>query len=84
MTGYGHREGLTWALASLAVHGRRTPCQEPVLTPLWHGDAAERAQAERECLGCPVLALCRAYGDEIGERWGVLGGVDRERKAGAA
>lgn len=35
------------------------------------------------CTGCPVLTLCGAAADEAGEHWGVWGGVDRTRRAGA-
>lgn len=39
--------------------------------------------AARFCTTCPVRDLCAAVGDVNGEVWGVWGGVDRTRRAGA-
>lgn len=57
--------------------GRRTPCQTDP-DPFTSDDREDRAEAAEACRrGCPVLELCGRYADAQGERWGVLGGVDR-------
>jgi hypothetical protein len=68
---------LTAALAALGALGRSTPCQERG-GDLWFGSPSERLAAVQLCGPCPVVTLCRAFGDEVAEQWGVPGGVDRE------
>lgn len=43
-------------------------------------DSGTRAIAARACAPCPVRGLCGAYADLAGERFGVWGGLDRERR----
>jgi hypothetical protein len=47
---------LTRALINLAASGLRTHCSDPGSRELWVSDhPAERTEAARLCIGCPVL-----------------------------
>lgn len=72
--GHEAREQLARALLTLAEAGQRPRCSD---SPQLHlsDDPAERATAARQCVGCPLLDLCRNAGQY--ERHGVWGAVDR-------
>lgn len=69
------------ALAELADHGRRAPCQiDP--EPFTADTRAERREAEQACAACPIATLCRAYADTAAEPWHVWGGQDQAPTSG--
>jgi Transcription factor WhiB len=70
-------ERLVRALVDIASQGLRTHCSDAG-AELWLSDSeADRAEAARLCIGCPVLAECGAAAAAHGEKFGVWGGVDR-------
>lgn len=70
-------EQLTRALVDLATQGRRPRCGDPVTRDCWTSeDKRERQLAAGWCTGCPVLLQCRAAAEEMGETFGVWGGLD--------
>jgi hypothetical protein len=72
---------LTQALINLAPTGLRVHCSDATLSKLWTSDhEAERAEAARLCIGCPLLAECRHAADARDERWHVWGGRDYTRR----
>ena len=67
---------LSRALDRARSRGESWPCRD---RDDWMSDSTEvRTAAARECVSCPVLALCHAAAEEQAERWGVWGGLDRE------
>jgi hypothetical protein len=59
--GRAKSDRLTTALVELAARGLRTHCSDPESSELWlSDDQAERAQAARLCIGCPVIIECGA------------------------
>ena len=77
-------ERFTQALIDLRDEGGLPPCTRSVLAYRWwfSDDPTTRAQAAEWCAPCPVLTECAAAADELGERFGVFGGLDRTRPAG--
>lgn len=72
------QQHLTAALVRLASEGRCPPCGSWRESNPWVSDEPqERAQAALWCRGCPVLLECGEAADEMGERFGVWGGIDR-------
>ena len=72
---------LTRALINLAASGLRTHCSDPGSRELWVSDhPAERTEAARLCIGCPVLTPCREAADARDERWHVWAGRDYTRR----
>lgn len=68
-------EVLAGALTALEDAGKPWPCRG---SSLWISDDAEdREAAARLCETCPVLAQCRAAGDELAATSGVWGGTPR-------
>lgn len=73
------REALDVALVGMAARGEKPVCAWPDRSHLWTSDDHEdRARAARRCAGCEVIAECGAAADEVGERFGVWAGVDRQ------
>ena len=71
---------LALALDQLEAGGRLTPCRADP-EPFFSVRRVDREEAAAACLlGCPVLQLCARFADLNGERWGVYGGVDREKR----
>ena len=65
------------ALLNMAARDQRTPCQGRY-SELWTSeDYAQRAETIPLCVGCPLLACCARYGDEIKATAAVYGGTDR-------
>lgn len=77
-------EALDQALANLADHGQRTPCQTEPGRSYWLSESRdERELAAGWCEGCPVLDLCGEAADIRSEAFGVWAGTDRSpRPAG--
>lgn len=75
---------LTEALARLADEGRRPVCSDDSEDLWFADDPAGRARAAQLCTGCPVNLECYAASAEVGERFGVWGGIDRSRRTGVS
>lgn len=59
------------------------PCVSGRMCPrdYWISDVqAERKQAAAQCLTCPVLDQCRAYGLRNPNEWGVYGSLDQPQR----
>jgi hypothetical protein len=70
----------TKALIDIASQGLRTHCSDAASKHLWlYEDPAERAQAARLCIGCPVQLECWSAANARGERFGTWGGMDFTR-----
>ena len=76
-------DALTTALISLVPRGIRPRCSDPETHYLWLSeDQAERKQAARWCVGCPVLSECDTAARANRERFGVWAGRDRTVRPG--
>ena len=63
------------ALAGAACRG-----EDPALFFPDQGDAETEAAAQAICRGCPVRAACYARAVQVGERYGIWGGINLERE----
>lgn len=71
--------------ALIAAHAARqdVPCVSGRVCPrdYWISDVhTERKQAAAQCLTCPVLDQCRAYGIRNPNEWGVYGSLDQPQR----
>jgi hypothetical protein len=73
-------ERLRQALVDRGRRGLRTHCSDPVLGDLWVSEhRADRAEAVKLCVGCPVIVECGAAAVARRERHYVWGGRDFTR-----
>jgi Transcription factor WhiB len=82
---HGKVEGdkLTRAILEAAASGLRPHCSDVGTGGLWLSDhEAERAEAAKLCVGCPVIEPCGQAATARRERFGVWGGVDVTRPPG--
>ena len=68
-------------LADLAATTAGLPCRTTDPELWFSTSTVERAEAARQCHGCPLLLDCMRYALAADERYGVWGGVDFEARA---
>lgn len=66
---------------------RRGACQEAPSELFFHGEETPRGERRRNeraakqiCEGCAVLAVCREHALQVGERYGVWGGLTENER----
>jgi hypothetical protein len=66
------------ALLNVTSRDLRPHCSDAGTGGLWLSDLeAERAEAVKLCVGCPVILECGAAATARGVRFGTCGGIDR-------